>query len=1148
MAAETKLTTQSVTADDMSLSNVVFSDRRSVLCAAVDLAIAAVETAWSPLVFDMLVDLFGVECWRQTCQNVLLREGSNSGNFLPSRREDRFDLNTMMTVLNRLQRFSDDTAQSARGASVLALADAFSTCESESEAEKVPALTSKELSTWTQTLTSTVFAFRQRWTHRNDTVSSLECLDALLAMKELSVALLRDRVPSPTQCSVEARSGVTVSALPDHLKSSLEIVAELCRQDGTGGDGSLCSCRSAVYICSHHDALRMLCSQLAHVMSGSLRMMQREICPGPEGAENQHDWPDMLHVLQSSSQSQNVKRSHLPVPGPSQGLGDWLEQKQLHVQAAAGRCQGTLSAARILSALHRMNQVRKIAFHAVEPSLATVRHGVQAARDLVQVIHGLDSFLNAQLQQLEAALQAVRNSKQACISITLNPPPLNSSEQCQALIHTPTQAFIQKPRTKPAFIGRKKELQSLSQHLRPGSLTMISGQPGSGKTATAIELAFNNRHRFPVQLWIDGSSPGLVKLTLRHLTHFYTALTPNKDEPDTQSIPKYLNNSLIVVDGVKYPQQIMPCLPEFLLRSNSVVCTSWCSDAHQWPDPVKPSHIEVLKPFDATHIMALLRSRIRRYSTDSRALAEVLVLDGLFPLLEKQLNKPLDVQLFVSRMKHNDIPRVLKSLCSENAEHRHKLTGVEVGSGDASLLHNDGHDVFLRRTVPLLKWEEKLLLLALSLLCRKVSSLPLSLLVVEQIHAGQPDAFQRDWTLFLTDPAGKWQQRRSMALESLCTHGLVHWCPKSKQIDIDLLLQRHVVRHVPEVFVDGGSCPITLADVSNCLCRVLFQCFKLAYWEGKFFLSTSAAGSDAINMWAFGDSLLSVAVELDKSNAIQLRLWLARMLFTVHLDLERATEHYVTAMDAVSEQPYPCDTATVIQIELGMTLWRFNQASKALSLLEGAKQSLERCSSPGVQDPCLDIQHDKSVLVAKISWELAMAKLCGLSGIPNSSLGLADLPQVSSSIRIGPLCMSDLTASLWPFVRHSLQLAYAGQFVSSCEVLVGKIMEVLEGGINQSIICAMISITQLTIFMICCCDTEDFIHYFDLLCLVEKDLRTFWNSQSMPYICLWKVMIVNYYFYHIPGCISCCPEGCLFNEVDGWTKRKGKYQFTHACS
>ncbi|MEU9804558.1 BTAD domain-containing putative transcriptional regulator [Mycobacterium sp. NPDC050853] len=85
-----------------------------------------------------------------------------------------------------------------------------------------------------------------------------------------------------------------------------------------------------------------------------------------------------------------------------------------------------------------------------------------------------------------------------------------------------TDAHCTLPRSRTRLFGRDDELAALAAYLavdRP-DLTVISGPPGSGKTALAVSAALASRERFPDGQWFvqahDGGPGGLARELLVH--------------------------------------------------------------------------------------------------------------------------------------------------------------------------------------------------------------------------------------------------------------------------------------------------------------------------------------------------------------------------------------------------------------------------------------------------------------------------------------------------------------------------------------------------------------------------------------------------------------------------------------------------------
>ncbi|GGS88132.1 BTAD domain-containing putative transcriptional regulator [Nonomuraea spiralis] len=99
----------------------------------------------------------------------------------------------------------------------------------------------------------------------------------------------------------------------------------------------------------------------------------------------------------------------------------------------------------------------------------------------------------------------------------------------------------QLPRDLSGFVGRPREIARLRALLAPGDdepppMVVISGAPGSGKSALAVHVAHGVRHRFPdgqVFVNLRGGTPNVPRLTPQEIAaRLLRAIgTPNEDVP-----------------------------------------------------------------------------------------------------------------------------------------------------------------------------------------------------------------------------------------------------------------------------------------------------------------------------------------------------------------------------------------------------------------------------------------------------------------------------------------------------------------------------------------------------------------------------------------------------------------------------------------
>ncbi|WHT16997.1 tetratricopeptide repeat protein [Crossiella sp. CA-258035] len=185
------------------------------------------------------------------------------------------------------------------------------------------------------------------------------------------------------------------------------------------------------------------------------------------------------------------------------------------------------------------------------------------------------------------------------------------------------------------FIGREQELTTLGTAL-PGTVTVINGPPGSGKTALALAWAHRISDRHPdgaLFAELRGHGPGEPVPPTELLADFLTSLgvAPAKI-PAAESCRAELFRTLLirrrlllVLDGARDLAQVEPLLPG--LPGVTVVITS-----HEPLDlPGRRVTLGPLSPADAT---ALLKELIGpgRVANQAGALADLARYCGYLPL------------------------------------------------------------------------------------------------------------------------------------------------------------------------------------------------------------------------------------------------------------------------------------------------------------------------------------------------------------------------------------------------------------------------------------------------------------------------------------------------------------------------------------
>lgn len=1059
---------------------------RSLLQVAVDLAVDAAENAWSVPMFDILVEVFGQESWREACQRTLLRQKTATSSNLPKQRGGIFDLNTLSTFLARIPRvaplsslITTSICPSGKYSPRLSSPTHFQSLDiDDASVDTWDTLAVEDRSQWLQHLANIVFAFRQRWSHDNATVSPLECLDALLAMDDLSALLLAEENPSTqTVCHMAS------------LAKAIQITEMLCKCQCQ--HTSMARTESAQVPCSLDTTLRIIAAQLVHTASPYIHAYLTSITPNSSGAGNM-DWPELLTALiaskkQKAGTSPEQQRRSIVFPGHSSGQGP------LYVSTFKGQAKHGHPLSQVMqSNLSKVKLVRKKAFHAGKLTFAQIKAGLCAGVELMNELEA-PAEVSAYLRHLQFAMDSINSArKNNCIfNIIMEVEWMDSRVPKHEVrsgcdIPCTSHCYIQQPRAKPTFIGREELLCYLSRQLCTGKLLVLRGMPGSGKTATSIELAYKNRQSFPFQLWIPGTSAILVKWAMQRSSYILSHLRSHcRQLPDGQVSQ---SDMLIVVDGIKNPD-IIKGFPKAVRQRNAIICTTWCDEA-SIDQADRLSRIVHVQPLPLNQVLTLFQSRVSKYITDRRALAELVVNSGSVALLENHLNQPLTVHTFISRLKHSGAPIVAEHLCNQYGSTRGSKEHAPGSSGDASLLHNDGYEVLLRHSLPRLTQEEKLLLLALSFLCRRQASMPWKIFgaqfSADFVHASTETALP-----FLTSRGETWQRNREVALKSLCNHGLVLFCPESACVSMDLLLQQHVSSLLGKGKPDGDIFATQLSAICNNLgCLVLQHCLDL-YSSGAFSHCTKTEHVNVFTIIDAGESLLRTASNLRSDLEVQLRVWMARAHFHVMFEFEMAAEHYAQAQLELT--PAEKENQIIIAMESGMVLLRCNEAKRALPQLQMALEVLTSHTEQFVRDPCIPCWHDAITLFNVLLSEICSARdSCG--HVPSSPA----IPHIMQPcvIEIGPLYLQSLFNNAISSTVQCCHLVFTGQLIEGCDFLLAEMAGVLMRGTNTATgVCLLMMATLLEVCSYCC-DYIAFENYTELA--VSMSYRT-WEGMLMRY-------------------------------------------------
>jgi tetratricopeptide (TPR) repeat protein len=218
------------------------------------------------------------------------------------------------------------------------------------------------------------------------------------------------------------------------------------------------------------------------------------------------------------------------------------------------------------------------------------------------------------------------------------------------------------PRQIPQFIDRNDLSVVITRHLLQGQVTLISGPPGIGKTALAINIAHNLKSAFPDGiLWyqLSSSSPMDILLSIAYL--YGKDVSNISDLSIRASIVRSLTNNkkiLFIFDSLEDESNFEHLLP------SSPRCSTLITSIHSF---ISTESVEVkihLKPFNANETIALFEMiNGKQYTTDNSQKINQLfnAVEGhplALQVISKQIlysKKPIDIFINSFKGGHSDL-------------------------------------------------------------------------------------------------------------------------------------------------------------------------------------------------------------------------------------------------------------------------------------------------------------------------------------------------------------------------------------------------------------------------------------------------------------------------------------------------------------
>jgi DNA-binding SARP family transcriptional activator len=191
-----------------------------------------------------------------------------------------------------------------------------------------------------------------------------------------------------------------------------------------------------------------------------------------------------------------------------------------------------------------------------------------------------------------------------------------------------------------SFIGRQTELAQLMAAAERGSICAISGMPGAGKTALAVQAARLLADRFPhgtlfadLHAHTPGQAPADPKDALAGLltasgvdARFLPADTPGRSDLWRETMAG--KKALVILDNAGSSAQVTPLLPG---GAGSFVLVTSRRHLSDLPGSPVPVHLEALPPAQARAMFLHLAPRAAK-PADAAAVADLTALAGYLPL------------------------------------------------------------------------------------------------------------------------------------------------------------------------------------------------------------------------------------------------------------------------------------------------------------------------------------------------------------------------------------------------------------------------------------------------------------------------------------------------------------------------------------